>query len=123
MKKNRSKQRAIKKKKEKEKEIVMKYFRSIIKNKYKDTLDVNKKGIPVLKGTDFPLSAYFLFTYFVECTDEHLSSLFHLKMEKEQSDKTRVAAFFFHNDVLEFLFKEEIEKYYEQLYAKEMFGY
>ena len=121
MKKNRSKTRPDKK--IRDKKTVIRYFKTIVEKKYKDTLDVNEKGIPVIKGTDFTVSAYLMFAFFCGYSDKDLETAFCLKLGKEQAEKTREDVLFFNIDILEFLFKKEMEGYYDQLYAKEMCGY
>lgn len=58
-----SKKKAKRNIKKKKKSI--KYFEKIIKKRYKETLDINEKGIPVLKNTDFPVSAYLQYSLFL----------------------------------------------------------
>ena len=121
MKKNRSKKRPDKN--TRDKKTVIRYFKTIIEKRYKDTLDVNEKGIPVIKGTDFPVSAYFNYVYLCEYSDEDLEKAFCLKLDKEQATKTRTDVFFFNQDILDILFEKEMERYYYQLNVKRMSVY
>ena len=101
-----SKKKAKRNIKKKKKSI--KYFEKIIKKRYKETLDINEKGIPVLKNTDFPVSAYLQYSLFLGYSDEYLTRTFH---------------FLFSINVLEHSFEKEMERYDDWLYKEEMSGY
>ena len=118
--KNMSKKRARRNIKKKKKSI--KYFEKIIKKRYKETLDINEKGIPVLKNTDFPVSAYLQYSLFLGYSDEYLTRTFHLEMKENQLADIKRDAFLFSINVLEHSFEKEMRRYDDWLYKEEMSG-
>ena len=77
----------------------------------------------VLKNTDFPVSAYLQYSFFLGYSDEYLTRTFHLEMKENQLADIKRDAFLFSINVLEHSFEKEMERYDDWLYKEEMSGY